>query len=82
MDPVSIAVATTTTTKKGGETAAATTTTKGVSALKNAEGGLDILLSPGVKDKLKAIANGVVPCPAAKRHHRRQPHNKSSNNKR
>ncbi|KAF2703709.1 hypothetical protein K504DRAFT_485513 [Pleomassaria siparia CBS 279.74] len=64
-DPNNIAVSTTTTTKKGGETAVATIT-KGVSAIKNENGDLNILLGPAVKAKLEAIAKQVTPC-AAKR---------------
>ncbi|RYP49893.1 hypothetical protein DL769_011025 [Monosporascus sp. CRB-8-3] len=74
VDPVNIAVTTTTSTKKGGEVAVATIT-KGVSASKNAAGGLDILLSPAVKAKLEAIAKEVTPC-SAKRRRQSRNHNR------
>ncbi|KAF1829315.1 hypothetical protein BDW02DRAFT_561370 [Decorospora gaudefroyi] len=67
-NPNHIAVTTTTTTKKGGETAVATIT-KGVSAIKDANGDLSILLGPAVKAKLEEIATQVTPC-AAKRKRR------------
>ncbi|KAH8693476.1 hypothetical protein GQ44DRAFT_744569 [Phaeosphaeriaceae sp. PMI808] len=60
-DPNNIAVATTTTKKKGGATAVATIT-QGVSAIKAADGGINVLLSPAVKKKLEAIAKQVKPC--------------------
>ncbi|KAF4555938.1 Hypothetical protein D9617_2g059030 [Elsinoe fawcettii] len=60
-DPSHIAVTTTMQTKKGGETAIATIT-RGVNVSKNAEGGVDILLSPAVKAKLEALAKDVAPC--------------------
>jgi hypothetical protein len=65
-DPNHIAVATITTTKKGGETAVATIT-KGVSVAKEADGGLNILLSPAAKAKLEELAKQVTPCPAKRR---------------
>ncbi|KAK3316800.1 hypothetical protein B0H66DRAFT_626309 [Apodospora peruviana] len=55
-DPTWIGVKTTTISGK------VVTATKGVSAIKNAEGGMDILLSPGVKAKLDSIAKEVTPC--------------------
>ncbi|KAM0332536.1 hypothetical protein ACHAQA_002819 [Verticillium albo-atrum] len=63
VDPSHIAVTQTTTTNAAGETGVVTLT-KGISALKNAEGGLDILISPAVKAKLEAIAKEVTPCAA------------------
>lgn len=51
---------------------AVATVTNAVTASKNAAGGLNILLSPGLKAKLEAIAKEVTAC-AAK--HRRQPRN-------
>jgi len=65
-DPNNIAVKVTTTTNKAGATAVATIT-KGVSALKDADGGLNILLSPKVKGKLEAIAKLVKPCATRRR---------------
>ncbi|KAF4828739.1 hypothetical protein CGCTS75_v007235 [Colletotrichum tropicale] len=62
---------TTVTSVGSGETAVATVT-NAVTASKNAAGGLNILLSPGLKAKLEAIAKEVSAC-AAK--HRRQPRN-------
>ncbi|KAK4212287.1 hypothetical protein QBC37DRAFT_375155 [Rhypophila decipiens] len=43
------------------------TATKGVSVLKNANGGFNILMSPGVKSKIELLAKNVPPCPAAAR---------------
>jgi hypothetical protein len=65
-DPNHIAVATTTITKEGGETAVATIT-KGVSATKDTNGDLSILLGPAVKAKLEEIAKQVTPCAAKRR---------------
>ena len=48
------------------------TITKGVSASKNAAGGLDILLSPAVKDKLEAIGKQVKPCDVRRRSFKNQ----------
>ncbi|SPO03138.1 uncharacterized protein DNG_05820 [Cephalotrichum gorgonifer] len=75
VDPSHIAVTTTTATLPGGETAVATIT-KGVSALKNDNGGLDIILSPAVKTRLEEIAKQVTPCGKKRRrnlhNHKRQ----------
>jgi hypothetical protein len=60
-DPSNIAIKVTTATYKSGATAVATIT-KGVSALKEADGGLNILLGPKVKAKLEAIAKQVKSC--------------------
>ncbi|KAM7216721.1 hypothetical protein V8F06_007831 [Rhypophila decipiens] len=43
------------------------TATKGVSVLKNANGGFNILMSPAVKSKIELLAKNVPPCPAAAR---------------
>lgn len=44
--------------------------------MKNAAGGLDILLSPAVKAKLEAIAKQVTPCAAKRRRAYRKRHSK------
>ncbi|RNJ53241.1 hypothetical protein D7B24_002088 [Verticillium nonalfalfae] len=66
VDPSHIAVTQVTTTNAAGETGVVTLA-KGISASKNAEGGLDILISPAVKAKLEAIAKEVTPCAAKRR---------------
>ncbi|KAM7187063.1 hypothetical protein V8F20_011131 [Naviculisporaceae sp. PSN 640] len=38
--------------------------TQGVSAIKNAAGGIDLLLSPGMRSKLEGLSRSIVPCPA------------------
>lgn len=43
------------------------TITKGVSTHKSEDGGIDIVLSPGVKAKLEAIAKEVTPCSKKRR---------------
>lgn len=53
-------------THPGGETSVATIT-KGVSAQKNDNGGVDILLSPAVKAKLEEVAKEVKPCEKKRR---------------
>ncbi|KAI8289747.1 hypothetical protein K4K60_007994 [Colletotrichum sp. SAR11_57] len=65
-------IAITTVTSVGSGGTAVATVTNAVTASKNAAGGLNILLSPGLKAKLEAIAKEVTAC-AAK--HRRQPRN-------
>ncbi|KAF4928677.1 hypothetical protein CGCVW01_v001793 [Colletotrichum viniferum] len=65
-------IAITTVTSVGSAGTAVATVTNAVTASKNAAGGLNILLSPGLKAKLEAIAKEVTAC-AAK--HRRQPRN-------
>lgn len=64
-NPDYIRVTKTTSTNKASKTKEAEIT-KGVSAEKNKGGGLDVLLSPKVLEKLKGIAKDVKPC-AAKR---------------
>ncbi|KAM7213947.1 hypothetical protein V8F06_010646 [Rhypophila decipiens] len=58
-----ITIATTTRTDQAGSTAV-TTITKGVNAVLAADGGLDVLLSPGVRAKLEELAKQVKPCSA------------------
>lgn len=65
-DPSYISIKTTTTTDSAGQTAVATVT-KGVEASKNADGSLDILLSPAIIEKLQGIHAEVVPCAAKRR---------------
>ncbi|KAM7185589.1 hypothetical protein V8F33_012332 [Rhypophila sp. PSN 637] len=57
----------TTTVAQPGTTDQVLTATKGVSVLKNANGGFNILMSPGVKSKIEFLAKNVTPCPAAAR---------------
>jgi len=57
---------TTTTIAQPGKSDEVLTAKKGVSALKNAQGGLNIAFSPAIKAKLEAVAKEVTPCVAAK----------------
>ncbi|KAM7188822.1 hypothetical protein V8F20_010432 [Naviculisporaceae sp. PSN 640] len=60
VDSKYITIATTTRTDRAGSTAVATIT-KGVNAALAADGGLDVLLSPGVRAKLEELAKQVTP---------------------
>ncbi|KAM7184356.1 hypothetical protein V8F33_013039 [Rhypophila sp. PSN 637] len=63
VDSKYITIATTTRTNQAGSTAVATIT-KGVNAALAADGGLDVLFSPGVRAKLEELAQQVTPCSA------------------
>ncbi|KAM7210109.1 hypothetical protein V8F06_014506, partial [Rhypophila decipiens] len=63
-DPSWVAVKPTTVQGKPTETVEAH---QGVNVLKNAAGGMDILIAPAVQAKLESIAKTVTPCGAAKR---------------
>lgn len=69
-DPSHITVFESTKTKDGDTTVV--TVTQDVSIATNAAGGLDLVLSPYLKDKLNAIASEVTTCGAAKRAARRR----------
>lgn len=66
-DPSHITVFESTKTQDG----SVVTVTQDVSIATNAAGGLDLVISPFVKDRLNAIASEVTPCGAAKRAARR-----------
>lgn len=69
-DPSHITVIESTKTKDGDTTVV--TVTQDVSIATNAAGGLDLVMSPYLKDKLNAIAGEVTTCGAAKRAARRR----------
>lgn len=65
-DPTYISIITTTTTDSSGATETATIT-QGVAIEENASGGLDIIWSPAVKERLEQLAKEVTPCDKSKR---------------